>query len=53
VETAQGLGMKTIAEYVGDEETLELVRKLGVDYAQGFHVGRPAPLPHMPVARAS
>jgi EAL domain-containing protein (putative c-di-GMP-specific phosphodiesterase class I) len=29
---------------VGDEETLKLVRDLGVDYVQGFHLGRPAPL---------
>jgi diguanylate cyclase (GGDEF)-like protein/PAS domain S-box-containing protein len=44
VDIARGLGKKTIAEYVGDEETVELLRKLGVDYAQGFHVGRPGPL---------
>jgi EAL domain-containing protein (putative c-di-GMP-specific phosphodiesterase class I) len=44
VEIARGLGKRTVAEMVGDEETLELVRDLGVDYVQGFHVGRPAPL---------
>jgi diguanylate cyclase (GGDEF)-like protein/PAS domain S-box-containing protein len=44
VDIARGLGKKTIAEYVGDEETVELLRKLGVDYAQGFHIGRPGPL---------
>jgi diguanylate cyclase (GGDEF)-like protein/PAS domain S-box-containing protein len=44
VDIARGLGKKTIAEYVGDDETVELLRSLGVDYAQGFHVGRPAPL---------
>ena len=44
VDIARGLGMKTIAEYVGDDETVELLRELGVDYAQGFHIGRPAPL---------
>jgi EAL domain-containing protein (putative c-di-GMP-specific phosphodiesterase class I) len=44
VDIARGLGKKTIAEYVGDEETVELLRELGVDYAQGFHVGRPGPL---------
>lgn len=44
VDIARGMGKETIAEYVGDDETVELLRTLGVDYAQGFHVGRPAPL---------
>ena len=44
VDIARGLGKKTIAEYVGDEATVALLRKLGVDYAQGFHIGRPGPL---------
>lgn len=44
VDVAQGLGLKTIAEYVEDAETLEMLRGYGVDYAQGFHIGRPAPL---------
>jgi EAL domain-containing protein (putative c-di-GMP-specific phosphodiesterase class I) len=35
------MGQQTIAEFVGDRRTLELLRGLGVDYAQGFHVGRP------------
>jgi diguanylate cyclase (GGDEF)-like protein/PAS domain S-box-containing protein len=44
VDIARGLGKKTIAEYVGDDATVELLRELGVDYAQGFHIGRPGPL---------
>ena len=44
VDIARGLGKKTIAEYVGDDATVELLRRLGVDYAQGFHIGKPAPL---------
>jgi diguanylate cyclase (GGDEF)-like protein/PAS domain S-box-containing protein len=44
VDIARGLGKRTVAEMVGDEETLELVRRLGVDYVQGFHIGKPAPL---------
>lgn len=41
VGVARGMGKQTIAEYVGDEETVVLLRRLGVDYAQGFEVGRP------------
>jgi EAL domain-containing protein (putative c-di-GMP-specific phosphodiesterase class I) len=44
VDIARGLGKRTVAEMVGDEETLDLVRNLGVDFVQGFHIGRPAPL---------
>ena len=43
VEIARGLGKETIAEYVEDERTLRHLRRHGVDFAQGFHVGRPAP----------
>jgi EAL domain-containing protein (putative c-di-GMP-specific phosphodiesterase class I) len=45
VALARAMGAKTIAEYVEDERTLRLLRELGVDYAQGFAIGRPAPLP--------
>jgi diguanylate cyclase (GGDEF)-like protein/PAS domain S-box-containing protein len=44
VGMAQGLGIKTVAESVSDEETIQLLRSHGVDYAQGFHVGPPAPV---------
>jgi EAL domain-containing protein (putative c-di-GMP-specific phosphodiesterase class I) len=39
----RGMGARTIAEFVGDETTIEMLRSYGVDYAQGFAVGRPAP----------
>ena len=44
VTIARSLGMRTVAEGVEDSATLEHVRSLGVDYAQGYHLGRPAPL---------
>jgi EAL domain-containing protein (putative c-di-GMP-specific phosphodiesterase class I) len=44
VHVARGLGTKTIAECVGDGATVRLLRELGVDYGQGYHFGRPAPL---------
>lgn len=34
---------KTIAEYVGSAEVLEALRRLGVDCAQGYYLGQPAP----------
>jgi EAL domain-containing protein (putative c-di-GMP-specific phosphodiesterase class I) len=38
------LGMQTVAEIVEDQATLDRLRLLGVDYAQGFHIARPEPL---------
>jgi diguanylate cyclase (GGDEF)-like protein/PAS domain S-box-containing protein len=44
VEVAGSLGCRTIAERVGDAETLGLLQGHGVDYAQGFYLARPRPL---------
>jgi len=44
VAIAREMGMTTTAEFVGDAETVALLRGYGVDYAQGFHVGRPVAL---------
>jgi diguanylate cyclase (GGDEF)-like protein/PAS domain S-box-containing protein len=45
VQVAEGLSRETVAEFVEDGETLQLLQTLGVGYAQGYHVGRPAPEP--------
>ncbi len=42
---ARGYGMKVIAEFVEDGELLTALRELGIDYAQGYYIGRPAPMP--------
>jgi PAS domain S-box-containing protein len=44
VNLAEGFGQKTVAEGVEDATTLQLLREYGVDFVQGFHTGRPAPL---------
>lgn len=41
-DLAKKLNLKTVAEFVENEEVLRMVREVGIDYAQGFHVGRPA-----------
>ncbi len=43
VSLARAFGLKTIAEGIEDEPTLALLRAEGVDFAQGFHLGRPKP----------
>jgi EAL domain-containing protein (putative c-di-GMP-specific phosphodiesterase class I) len=45
VAVAAGMGRRTIAEFVGDAPTMSMLRDIGVDYAQGFEVGRPRALP--------
>jgi EAL domain-containing protein (putative c-di-GMP-specific phosphodiesterase class I) len=40
-QVAHALGKQTIAEYVEDAATLELLRDYGVDYAQGNYIGKP------------
>ena len=42
VTLARELNIKTIAEFVEDAETLAAVCRLGIDYAQGYHIGHPA-----------
>lgn len=44
VTIAHGLGTATIAEFVGDDPTVDRLKQLGVDYAQGYHLGRPGPV---------
>ncbi|MGI9236325.1 MAG: EAL domain-containing protein [Woeseiaceae bacterium] len=41
IDIAHTLNIKAVAEFVENEETLEIVRKLGADYFQGFMTGRP------------
>jgi PAS domain S-box-containing protein len=42
VGLAHAFGQQTVAEGVENEETLTLLRDYGVDFAQGYHLGRPA-----------
>lgn len=44
IGVARQFEIETIAEGVEDQATLDELRRLGIDYAQGYWVGRPAPL---------
>jgi diguanylate cyclase (GGDEF)-like protein/PAS domain S-box-containing protein len=46
-EMARSLGLQTIAEFVQNAETLELLADYGVDCAQGYYVGEPEPIPNL------
>ncbi len=43
-EVARALDKETVAEFVHSEKILKLVTELGIDYAQGYHIGRPLPI---------
>ena len=36
--------IETIAEYVGDDQTITLLTELGVDYGQGYAIDKPSPV---------
>ncbi len=40
-DIAHALGKKTVAEFVENEACFQLLKEYGVDYAQGYHLGRP------------
>ncbi|SDY08472.1 PAS domain S-box-containing protein/diguanylate cyclase (GGDEF) domain-containing protein [Nitrosomonas sp. Nm58] len=46
VEVARGLGKTTVAEFVEDAATLDMVKSMGIDLAQGYFFGHPEP--HIP-----
>jgi len=38
---AKDMGLITVAEFIGDQRTADLLRDMGIDWGQGFHFGRP------------
>jgi EAL domain-containing protein (putative c-di-GMP-specific phosphodiesterase class I) len=44
ISLAHVLGLRVVVEGVEDEATLQVLRELGSDLVQGFHIARPAPL---------
>lgn len=49
-EISKNLGKKTVAEFVANRETLELLKSYGVDYAQGYYIGMPGELPNLSIS---
>ena len=48
VRLARAFNVRTVAEGIEDSATLECVRAAGVDFGQGFYLGRPAPIGPLP-----
>ncbi|MDP2057373.1 MAG: EAL domain-containing protein, partial [Thiobacillus sp.] len=50
-QLARDFGMHSVAEQVENADMAALLRDIGVDYLQGYHIHRPEALPHwQPVA---
>ena len=43
-EVAHRLGVKTVAEYVEEHALIGVLEEAGVDFVQGYAIGRPQPL---------
>ena len=52
-EIAHSLGLKTIAEYVENNEIRDILRKIGVDYGQGYGIHKPIPLTELVIPTSS
>ena len=44
-EVARAAGIETVAEHVNSAATFELLAKYGIDYAQGYYIGKPMAQP--------
>lgn len=44
IQVIQALGKKAVAEYVENEAILDILKEMGVDFVQGYHIGHPLPV---------
>ena len=52
-DVARVMGLKTVAEFVGEPAVRERLREMGIDYGQGFLFHRPAPIDALSAVRAT
>lgn len=52
-QIAEQLGLKTVAEFVETQATLDCLRELGIDFAQGYFIDQPRPLEYLADGRAT
>jgi EAL domain-containing protein (putative c-di-GMP-specific phosphodiesterase class I) len=53
IELSRTLHFRVVAEQVEDQISLDAVREMGIDFAQGFIIGRPQPLSMTPATPAT
>jgi EAL domain-containing protein (putative c-di-GMP-specific phosphodiesterase class I) len=53
IKLARTLNFQVIAEQVEDAGSFEAAKRMGVDFVQGYHLGRPQPLARAAVSPSS
>jgi EAL domain-containing protein (putative c-di-GMP-specific phosphodiesterase class I) len=48
IELSRSLNFRVVAEHVEDQQSLDTVTGMGIDFVQGYIVGRPQPLSMVP-----
>lgn len=43
-QVGQSMGIKTVAEFVENQDIVDVLIEIGIDYAQGYHIGKPCPM---------
>jgi diguanylate cyclase (GGDEF)-like protein len=46
-EIGKLLGKQTVAEFVDSDKTMDILREIGVNYGQGYHIRKPFPINSM------
>jgi EAL domain-containing protein (putative c-di-GMP-specific phosphodiesterase class I) len=49
IELSRSLNFRIVAEQVEDQESFDTVSGMGIDFVQGYVVGRPQPLSMIPI----
>ena len=49
IELSRSLNFRVVAEHIEDQGSLDAAKRMGIDFVQGFLVGRPQPLSIIPV----
>jgi diguanylate cyclase (GGDEF)-like protein/PAS domain S-box-containing protein len=44
IQVIQALGKKAVAEYVENQAILDILKSMGIDFVQGYHIGHPLPI---------
>lgn len=44
IQVVQSLGKKAVAEFVENEQILDILKSMGIDFVQGYHIGHPLPI---------
>ncbi|NPA16491.1 MAG: EAL domain-containing protein, partial [Aquificae bacterium] len=42
IDFSRKLGIRTVAEYVYNEDVYSMVKSMGIDYSQGYYLGKPS-----------